>query len=113
MLKIAITKGRIEKQFTELMKESGFEIESIQNKNRKLCIETKDNFKIIFAKANDVITFIEHGIVDIGIIGKDTLYENDFEDYYEILDLNIGKCYFALCSNKEYKEKEFSKRKKC
>ena len=41
MLKIAITKGRIEKQFTELMKESGFEIESIQNKNRKLCIETK------------------------------------------------------------------------
>ncbi len=112
MLKIAITKGRIEKQFTELMKESGFEIESIQNKNRKLCIETKDNFKIIFAKANDVITFIEHGIVDIGIIGKDTLYENDFEDYYEILDLNIGKCYFALCSNKEYKEKEFSKRKK-
>ena len=40
------------------------------------------------------MTFLEHGIVDIGFVGKDTLEDVDFEDYYELLDLNIGKCYF-------------------
>lgn len=112
MLKIAITKGRIERDVCKLLKASGFDIEPIENKNRELLIRTKDNLEMIFVKANDVLTFIEHGIVDIGFVGKDTLEESDFSDYNELLDLNIGKCYFALAGYADYNEKEFKTRKK-
>lgn len=112
MLRIAVTKGRIEKNVYELMKKTGFDVSTIENKNRELLIRTKDNIEMIFVKANDVLTYIEKGIVDMGVVGKDTLEESDFEDYDEILDLNIGKCYFALASFKEYKEKALKGRKK-
>ena len=42
MIKIAITKGRIEKQVCKLLSEAGFDMEPIFNKNRELLIETKD-----------------------------------------------------------------------
>ena len=67
---------------------------------------------MIFGKANDVVTFLEHGIVDIGFVGKDTLDDVDFEDYYELLDLNIGKCYFAVAAYPEYRNKNLNGVKK-
>lgn len=112
MVKIAITKGRIEKKTEQLLQKAGFDTEPIVNKNRELQIVTKDGLEMIFAKANDVITFLEHGIVDIGIVGQDTLDENPFKDYYELLDLQIGKCSFAVCSYPEYAIKSFKRRKK-
>ena len=112
MIKIAITKGRIEKQVCKLLQEAGFDMEPIFNKDRELLIATKDGIEMIFGKANDVVTFLEHGIVDIGFVGKDTLDDVDFEDYYELLDLNIGKCYFAVAAYPEYRNKKFERRKK-
>ena len=112
MVRIAITKGRIEKDFCKLLKKCNFDIEPIENKNRELQIKTKDNIEFIFAKANDVLTFIEHGIADLGVVGKDTLEESDFNDYNELLDLNVGKCYFALAAYPHYKTKTFKSRKK-
>lgn len=112
MIKIAITKGRIEKQVCKLLAEAGFDMEPIFNKNRELLIETKDGISMIFGKPNDVVTFLEHGIVDIGFVGKDTLDDVDFEDYYELLDLKIGKCYFAVAAYPEYRDKVFNRRKK-
>ena len=112
MIRIAITKGRIEKDTCKLLKACGFDVEPIENKGRELLIKTKDDIEMIFAKANDVLTFIEHGIVDLGIVGKDTLDESDFTDYNELLDLNVGKCYFALAAYPEYREKTFKERKK-
>ena len=67
---------------------------------------------MIFGKPNDIVTFLEHGIVDIGFVGKDTLDDVDFEDYYELLDLELGKCYFAVAAYPEYRNKVFNRRKK-
>ena len=75
MIKIAITKGRIQKQVTNLLENANYDVEPILNLGRELQIKTKDDLQIIFGKANDVITFLEHGIVDIGFVGKDTLDE--------------------------------------
>ena len=112
MIKIAITKGRIEKQVCKLLQQQGFDMDPIFNKDRELLIETKDGISMIFAKANDVLTFLEHGIVDVGFVGKDTLDESDFDDYYELLDLEIGKCYFALAAYPVYRTKTFNRRKR-
>ena len=112
MIKIAITKGRIEKQVCQLLAKQGFDMDPIFHKDRELLIETKDGIQMIFAKSNDVLTFLEHGIVDVGFVGSDTLMESDYDDYYEMLDLEIGKCFFALCAYTEYKEKHFERRKK-
>ena len=112
MIKIAITKGRIEKQVCRLLAEKGFDMEPIIHKNRELMIETSDGLSMIFAKANDVLTFLEHGIVDVGFVGKDTLEDSDFQDYYEMLDLDIGKCYFALAAYPEYRDKVFKRRQR-
>ena len=112
MLKIAITKGRIEKQVCQLLAKNGFDMDLIFHKDRELLIETKDGLSMIFAKANDVLTFLEHGIVDVGFVGKDTLIDSDFHDYYDMLDLDIGKCYFAVAAYPEYKTKEYKRRKR-
>lgn len=112
MIRIAITKGRIEKDMCKLFKKCGFDVETIENKDRELLIRTKDDIEIIFAKANDIVNFIEYGYADLGVVGKDTLNESTFDDYNELLDLNIGKCFFALASYPEYKEKTFKERKK-
>lgn len=112
MIKIAITKGRIEKQVCQLLEKQGFDMDPIFNKNRELLIETKDGIQMIFAKSNDVLTFLEHGIADVGFVGKDTLMESDYHDYYEMLDLEIGRCFFALCAYPSYKTKSFNRRKR-
>lgn len=112
MLKIAITKGRIEKQVCKLLADNGFDMDPIIHKDRELLIETSDGLSMIFAKANDVLTFLEHGIVDVGFVGKDTLDDSDFQDYYEMLDLEIGKCYFAVAAYPEYKDKSYKRRKR-
>ena len=98
MIKIAITKGRIEKQVCKLLEKAGFDMEPIFNKDRELLIATKDGIEMIFGKANDVVTFLEHGIVDVGFVGKDTLDD--------------GKCYFAVAAYPEYRNKKFVRRKK-
>ena len=112
MVRIAITKGRIEKDFCKLLEKCNFDIEPIVNKDRELQIKTKDDIEFIFAKSNDVLTFIEHGIADLGVVGKDILEENDFKDYNELLDLRVGKCYFALAGYPDYKNSSFKRRKK-
>ena len=112
MLRVALTKGRIEKKMTTMLEKLGYDVTSMINKDRELQIDVEDKMKIIFAKSNDVITFIEHGIVDIGIVGSDTLLENSFKNYYELLDLEIGKCSFAVCSYPEYKKIKLNRRKR-
>ena len=107
MIKIAITKGRIEKQVCKLLQQQGFDMDPIFNKDRELLIETKDGISMIFAKANDVLTFLEHGIVDVGFVGKDTLDESDFDDYYLTLvrDTFIIIIYHYICTRViEYKK---------
>ena len=112
MIKMALTKGRIEKKMTEKLKEIGYNINPLINKDRKLQVNLDDRLEIIFAKSNDVITFIEHGIVDIGVVGNDTLLENPFKGYYEFLDIEIGNCSFALCGYPNYKDLKLNRRKR-
>ncbi|MDR1272453.1 MAG: ATP phosphoribosyltransferase regulatory subunit [Clostridiales Family XIII bacterium] len=97
-LRIALTKGRVERDFTKLLEKAGYDITPFAEKGRKLLFMVPGaDIEIFLAKAPDVITYVEHGACDVGIVGKDTIAEAG-GTYYEILDLGIGKCKFALAA---------------
>jgi len=98
MLAIALTKGRLEKQSVDLLEQNGYGIESLRNKGRALVFhDSKKDVSYFLVKANDCVTYVTHGVADVGIVGKDTLLEADGE-YYEVMDLGLGKCRFILAS---------------
>lgn len=95
-LRVALTKGRLEKSVVEMLAKAGYDVDALIDKGRKLLIEIPGkNIEVVLAKAADVITYVEHGVCDIGIVGKDTIAEQG-GTFYEILDLGIGVCKFAL-----------------
>lgn len=97
-LRIALTKGRLEKNTVELLEKIGYNCDEIHNKGRKLILTVGDNdFEVVLAKAADVITYVEHGVCDLGVVGKDTILEHG-SSFYELLDLGFGKCKFALAT---------------
>lgn len=97
-IRIALTKGRLEKSSISLFKTMGLDTSELENKGRRLILPV-DQYEAVLSKAPDVITYVEHGVCDIGIVGKDTIVENG-SSFYEVIDLNIGKCRFALACPK-------------
>ena len=104
MIKIALTKGRIEKNIEKLLGELGYDIDPMVNKDRKLLVELGDELQIVFVKAIDVVNLVNAGVVDLGIVGSDTIYENPSEKYSQLIDFETGKCYFALCGFSTYND---------
>ena len=104
MIKIALTKGRIEKNIEKLLGELGYDIDPMVNKDRKLLVELGDELQIVFVKAIDVVNLVNAGVVDLGIVGSDTIYENPSEKYSQLTDFETGKCYFALCGFPSYND---------
>ena len=98
-LRIALTKGRLERDTVAMFERIGFDCTAVHEKGRKLILPIGDNqFEVVLAKAADVITYVEHGVCDLGVVGKDTI-ENG-SSFYEVLDLGFGKCKFALAAPK-------------
>ncbi len=100
MIRIALTKGRIEKKAVEILARAGYDISELEDKGRKLVFRLGEaDIEVVLAKAADVITYIEHGVCDVGIVGEDTIMEHG-KHFHELLDLNFGKCKFALAGIK-------------
>ena len=95
-LRIALTKGRLQEKSVELFEAMGLDCSPIQSPGRRL-VHAIPNYPLdaVLAKAPDVITYVEHGVCDLGIVGKDTILEQG-RSFYEVLDLGFGKCRFAL-----------------
>ena len=101
-LRIALTKGRLEKDTVALLESFGYDCTAIREKGRKLILSVPDgNLEVVLAKANDVITYVEHGVCDMGVVGKDTIMEMQGK-CFELVDLGFGRCKFALATKKGY-----------
>ena len=97
-LSIALTKGRLEKQTVAMLEELGYGVEALKDKGRALVFkDSVHDIQYFLVKSNDCITYVNHGVADIGVVGKDTILENE-NDNYELLDLKIGKCKFIVAS---------------
>lgn len=99
-IRIALTKGRLEKKTLARMKAAGYDISELESPSRKLIFRLPHtNIEVVLAKAADVITYVEHGVCDLGVVGKDTIMEKG-GSFYEMVDLGFGKCRFALATKK-------------
>jgi ATP phosphoribosyltransferase regulatory subunit len=102
-ISIALTKGRLEKKTIELFEKNGIDCSSLINKGRKLVFPLDNGrFEVMLVKSRDVITYVERGVCDLGIVGSDTIAEYG-SSVYELADLGFGKCRMALAGNAKYK----------
>lgn len=95
-IRIALTKGRLEEDTVALLEAIGYDCTAVRDKGRRLILPIPDaNLQVVLAKAADVLTYVEHGVCDMGVAGKDTIMENGGR-FFELADLGFGKCRFAL-----------------
>jgi ATP phosphoribosyltransferase len=89
---IAIPKGRILQESVALFEKIGIDCEELLSDTRKLIFENPaQRMRYMIVRATDVPTYVEYGCADLGIVGKDTLLEQE-KELYEPLDLGFGYC---------------------
>lgn len=103
MLNVALPKGRLGEKVYNMFEKAGFECPSIKEQNRKLIFENgQAGVRYFWVKPSDVPIYVERGVADIGVAGKDILLEYS-PDVYELSDLNIGKCRMAVAAKKGFR----------
>lgn len=104
-LTFALGKGRLANRTLEMLEEIGITCEEMKDKNSRKLIFVNEELKLKFflAKGPDVPTYVEYGAADIGVVGKDTIMEEN-RKIYEVLDLGFGKCRMCVCGPAEAKE---------
>ena len=97
-LTFALGKGRLANKTLELLEQIGITCEEMKDKNSRKLIFVNEELKLKFylAKEPDVHTYVEYGAADIGVVGKDTIMEEN-RKVYEVLDLGFGKCRMCVC----------------
>ena len=95
IITIALAKGRLAEEAFGLLEGLGIDCSEPRNPGRQLVLwDRKNGIRFILVKPSDVPTYVDHGVADLGVVGKDTLLEAG-RPLYEVLDLGFGKC--RLC----------------
>ncbi|MBE5832555.1 MAG: ATP phosphoribosyltransferase [Butyrivibrio sp.] len=104
-LTFALGKGRLVDSTMELLNKCGINCDEILDKKTRKLIFTNEELKLKFflAKGPDVPTYVEYGAADIGIVGADTILEEN-RRVYEVLDLGFGKCRMCVCGPHDAKK---------
>ncbi|MGL5042472.1 MAG: ATP phosphoribosyltransferase [Culicoidibacterales bacterium] len=103
-INIALPKGRLGKRAYELLKLIGYDCPQLEGESRKLVFENEEKqLRFFMVKASDVPVFVQKGVADIGIVGKDILAESG-QRMLEMVDLNFGKCRFAVAAPRGFVE---------
>lgn len=100
---LAVAKGgRILGAQLDLLEKVGITPLDDMRTSRKLIFDTnRDNIQLVLLRGADVATYVEHGIADLGMTGKDSLLEHGEEGYYQPLDLKIGQCKIMVAGLKD------------
>ncbi len=97
-LTFALAKGRLAKKTLALLEQIGITCEEMKDPDTRKLIFVNEELKMKFflSKATDVPTYVEYGAADIGVVGKDTILEEE-RNLYEVMDLGFGKCRMCVC----------------
>ena len=104
-LTFALGKGRLANKTMDLFEKIGITCEEMKDKDSRKLIFVNEELKLKFflAKGPDVPTYVEYGAADIGVVGKDTILEEN-RRVYEVLDLGYGKCRMCVCGPESARE---------
>ncbi len=104
-LTFALAKGRLATKTLSILETIGITCEEMKDKDSRKLIFVNEELKLKFflAKATDVPTYVEYGAADIGVVGRDTILEED-KKIYEVLDLDIGKCRMCVAGPESARE---------
>ena len=104
-LTFALTKGRLAKKTLEMLESLGITCEEMKEKDSRKLIFVNEELKLKFfvAKGPDVPTYVEYGAADIGVVGRDTIVEEN-RKVHEVLDLGFGKCRMCVCGHEDARE---------
>lgn len=104
-LTFALGKGRLANKTMSYLSKLGINCNEMLDKETRKLIFVNEEYKLKFflAKGPDVPTYVEYGAADIGVVGKDTIVEED-RRVFEVLDLGFGKCRMCVCGPKEAKD---------
>ena len=101
---IALAKGRLAELSIELLEKCGLNMEDIKDQGRKLIFYDKENgIRFLLVKPSDVPTYVEYGVADMGVVGKDTLLEANMP-LMEMVDLEFGVCSLCIAGYPEKRE---------
>lgn len=104
MITFALPKGRLAEKSAELLEKCGVDTAVLQEDTRKLVLESAGKkFGFFLVKPADVPAYVEAGVADLGIVGKDTLIEEG-RDLYEMLDLKMGECRLSIAGYPERRD---------
>lgn len=92
-LTLALPKGRVLEGSIALLREAGLEV-PVWDDERAMRHEG-ESVRVILMRNSDVPTYVQLGVADAGVVGKDVLLEAG-ADLYEPVDLNIAVCRMAL-----------------
>ncbi len=104
MIHFALSKGRLAKESAVLLKFCGVDTSVLEQDTRELVLKSRDGkYGFFLVKPSDVPTYVEAGVADLGIVGKDTLLEEE-KDLYEMLDLRLGECKLCIAGDPTRKD---------
>lgn len=100
-LTIAIAKGRLQTEALDLLARAGVSVSSEMLSSRRLAVvDESGRYRFIFVKPADVPVYVEHGIADCGVVGRDVLLESE-PDVLQRLTLGIGSCRMVVAASTE------------
>jgi len=98
MITIAIAKGRMQDGALLLLARAGICLsEEALNSRRLASLDETGRYRFIFVKPADVPVYVEHGIADCGVVGRDVLLESE-ADLLLPLDLGIARCRIVVAA---------------
>jgi ATP phosphoribosyltransferase len=100
-LTIALSKGRLQDDALGLFSRADIVVAESELNSRKLLVNSTDGrFSFVFVKPSDVPTYVEYGVADVGVCGRDVLMESQAK-VHEPLDLMFGRCKIAVAGKRE------------
>jgi len=103
LITIALAKGRLAEEAINMFEKAGVDCSAVETSSRKLIFSAYNpDIRFIMVKPSDVPTYVDHGIADIGIVGKDTILEEG-KPLYELLDLRYARCKIVVAGFPEKK----------
>jgi ATP phosphoribosyltransferase len=98
MLTIALAKGRLQAEALRLLGAAGVRVGGEALNSRRLAVEDEaGRYRFVFVKPSDVTVYVEHGIADCGVVGRDVLLESE-ADVLQPLDLRVARCRLAVAA---------------